>query len=136
MSIKLEGRVLLFDAVNVTGNKFSKDCKVTITEKVPLTLEFRPYAPIGYASVIKDNLGIYAKAEIIPNDYISDEDLKNILNDLNDRKKIGVGGFYDRIKRHDEYGIDIIDEATLRSIGLTSYPVCNEYYFEIVEEKK
>lgn len=133
MGIKLEGRVLLFDKVNVTGNKFSKDCKVTIPEKVPLTLEFIPDAPIGHASVIKDNLGIYAKAETIPNDYISDEDLKNILND---RKKIGVGGFYDRVKRHEEYGMDIIDEATLWSIGLTSYPVCDEYYFEIVEEKK
>ena len=133
MSIKLEGRVLLFDAVNVTGNKFSKDCKVTIPEKVPLTLEFRPNAPIGYASAIKDNLGIYAKAETIPNDYISDEDLKNILND---RKKIGVGGFYNRIKRHEECGMDIIDEATLLSIGLTSYPVCDEYFLEIVENKK
>lgn len=133
MSIKLEGRVLLFDEVNKTNDKFFKDCKITIPEKVPLTLEFEHEKIIGYVSIIKDDLGIYAKAETFPNDYISDEDLKNILND---RKKIGVGGFYNKVKRHRECGIDIIDKASLRSIGLTSYPVRDEYSFEIVEGKK
>ena len=38
--IKLEGRVLLFDVINQLSNKISKDCKLTMPEKVPLTWNF------------------------------------------------------------------------------------------------
>lgn len=130
--IKLEGRVLLFDVINQLSNKIPKDCKLTMPEKVPLTWNFEHDKPIGFATPIRDDKGIYATAETFSNEYIGIEDIRDILTD----GKIGVGGYYIINKRHNEGELDIIDEATLLEIGLTLAPVREEYYFKIVEEKK
>ena len=127
--IKLEGRVLLFDAVNQTSDKFAKDCKLTIPEKVPLTWEFKHDKPIGFVMPIRDDKGIYATAETFSNEYIGVEDIRDILTD----GKIGVGGCYRVNKMHKEGELFIIDEATLLEIGLTLGPVREEYYFKIME---
>lgn len=130
--IKLEGRVLLFDVINQLSNKISKDCKLTVPEKVPLTWNFEHDKPIGFATPIRDDKGIYATAETFSNEYIGIKDIRDILTD----GKIGVGGYYSINKRHNEGELDIIDEATLLEIVLTLAPVREEYYFKIVEEKK
>lgn len=130
--IKLEGRVLLFDVINQLSNKISKDCKLTVPEKVPLTWNFEHDKPIGFATPIRDDKGIYATAETFSNEYIGIKDIRDILTD----GKNGVGGYYSINKRHNEGELDIIDEATLLEIGLTLAPVREEYYFRIVEEKK
>ena len=130
--IKLEGRVLLFDVINQLSykiNKIPKDCKLTMPEKVPLIWNFEHDKPIGFAIPIRDDKGIYATAETFSNEYIGVEDIRVILTD----GKIGVGGYYRINKMHTEEGLDIIDEATLLDIGLTLAPVCEEYYFKIVE---
>lgn len=124
--IKLEGRVLLFDVINKLSSKMPKDCKLTIPEKVPLTWNFEHGKPIGFVIPIRDDKGIYAKAETFPNEYI---DVGDILTD----GQIGVGGCYRINKKHKEGELDIIDEATLLEIGLTLVPVREEYYFKIME---
>lgn len=63
--IKLEGRVLLFDVINQLSNKIPKDCKLTMPEKVPLTWNFEHNKPIGFATPIRDDKGIYATAETL-----------------------------------------------------------------------
>lgn len=55
----LEGRILLFDTVDKNINRFSKDCKIDIPEKV-----------IGFAKVIKDDKGLIAKVETFSNEMI------------------------------------------------------------------
>lgn len=127
--IKLEGRVLLFDVINQSSNKISKDCKLTMSEKVPLTWNFEHNKPIGFATPIRDDKGIYATAETFSNEYIGIEDILDILTD----GKIGVGGYYRVNKMHKEGELYIIDEATLLEIGLTLAPVREEYYFKIME---
>ena len=130
--MKLEGRILLFDTVNKNRDIFSKDCKITIPEKIPLTWEFHHYEVLGNAEAIKDDLGLIAKAEITPNAHIKEEDLNSIF----ENGKFGVGGYYNKLKKHDDGSFVIIDEATLRRVSLVLAPVHEEYYLEIVEEEK
>lgn len=127
--IKLEGRVLLFDEINGLSNKFPKNCEIIIPEKVPLTWDFEHDKPIGFATPIRDDKGIYATAETFSNEYIGIEDIQDILTD----GKIGVGGYYRINKMHKEGELDIIDEATLLDISLTLAPVRDEYYFKNME---
>lgn len=129
--IKLEGRVLLFDVINQSSDKFTKDCKLTIPERVPLTWNFEHDNPIGFVLPIRDDKGIYATAETFSNEHIDIgiEDIWDILTN----GKIGVGGCYRINKKHKEGELYIIDEATLLEIGLTLAPVREEYYFKIME---
>lgn len=129
--IKLEGRILLFDTVNKNRDIFPKYCKITISEKVPLTWEFHHQEVLGIAEVTKDDIGLIAKAEIIPNKLIKEDDLKSIF----ENGKFGAGGFYNRVKKHSDGSFIIIDEAALRSIALVLAPVREEYYLKIVEEE-
>lgn len=129
--IKLEGRILLFDTVNKNRDIIPKDCKITIPEKVPLEWDFQHEKIIGIAEVIKDNLGLIAKAEIIPNAHINEDGIKSIF----ENGKFGAGGFYNRVQKHSDGSFIIIDEATLRSIALVLAPVHEEYYLKIVEEE-
>ena len=128
----LEGRILLFDAVNKSGDVFTKDCKIDIPEAVPLTFEFNPYQVIGFANVTRDDKGLFAKAETFSNEIIGVEDLNSIFED----GKIGAGGFYNRIKKHNEGSIMKVDEAKLNEVALVLKPVNEEYLFEIVGEKE
>lgn len=126
---RLEGRVLLFDVVNQPADKFSKDCKITIPNRVPLTWNFQHDELIGIALPIIDNKGIYATAAAFSNEYIGVKDIRDILTD----GKIGVGGCYRVNQMHEDGKLKIIDEATLVEIGLTLAPVRDEYYFKIME---
>lgn len=129
--MKLEGRILLFDTVSKNRDIFPKDCKITIPEKLPLTWQFHHQEVIGICEVIKDDLGLIAKAETTPNTHAKEEDLKSIFED----GKFGVGGYYNKVKKHDDGSFIIIDEATLRSVSLVLAPVHEEYYLEIVEDE-
>lgn len=130
--MKLEGRILLFDTVNKNRDIFPKDCKITIPEKIPLTWDFHYDQILGIAEVIRDDLGLIAKAEIISNAYIKEEDLKSIF----ENGKIGAGGFYNRVKKHNDGSFIVVDEATLCSVALVLAPVHEEYYLKIVYESK
>ena len=126
----LEGRILLFNNVSKNGDIFSKDCKIDIPEKVPLTWNFNHEKVIGFANVTKDDKGLIAKAETFSNEIIGVEDLSSIFED----GKFGTGGFYTNVKKHSDGSFIVVDEAKLREIALVLDPVNKEYYFEIVKE--
>ena len=127
----LEGRILLFNNVSKNGDLFSKDCKIDIPEKVPLTWNFNHEKVIGFANVTKDDKGLSAKAETFSNEMIGVEDLSSIFED----GKFGAGGFYTNVKMHNNGSSIVVNEAKLRELALVSDPVNEEYSFEIVEEK-
>ena len=129
----LEGRILLFNTVSKIGDIFSKDCKIDIPEKVPLTWNFNPEKVIGFANVTKDDKGLVAKAETFSNEMIGVEDLNSIFKD----GKIGAGGHYTNIKlkKNNDESSFVVYEAKLREVALVLAPVNEEYSFEIVEEK-
>ena len=128
----LEGRILLFNNVSKNGDIFSKDCKIDIPEKVPLTWNFNHEKVIGFANVTKDDKGLSAKAETFSNEMIGVEDLSSIFED----GKFGAGGFYTNVKMHNNGSSIVVNEAKLREVALVSDPVNEEYSFEIVEEKR
>lgn len=130
--MKLQGRILSFEKVNLNRDIFYKDCKLTIPEKVPLTWDFNLYKPIGIAEVTVDNEGLIATAETFSNEELGVTDIRGILTD----DQIGAGGHYTGVKRHEENGVIVIDEARLAAVGLVLAPVREEYLLKLVEEKE
>lgn len=129
--VKLKGRMLLFDTVNKNRDIFPKTCKLNIPEKVPLLWEFCHSEVIGIAEVTKDELGLLVTAFLFPDDFI-DVNIQEIFSD----RKIGVGGFYNNIKKHEDKNLIVVDEATLREVSITLAPVCDEYTIEMEEKEK
>ena len=127
--MKLQGRILLFDEVNLNNDIFSASCNITIPEKVPLTWDFKQDKIIGFAKATIDDIGITFIAETLSNDMIGVDDLRSIF----ENGKIGVGGYYTNIKYHDDRNFRIIDEARLCEIAITLAPVRKEYYCNIME---
>lgn len=127
--MKLQGRILLFDEVNLNNDIFSASCDITIPEKVPLTLDFKHDKIIGSAKVTIDDIGITFISETLSNDMIGVYDLRSIF----ENGKIGVGGFYSNVKYHEDRNFRIIDKARLYEIALVPDPVRKEYYCKIVE---
>ena len=128
--MKLHGRILLFNEVNLTNDIFYASCNITIPEKVPLTLNFNRDQVIGFAKATIDDIGITFIAETLSNEMIGVDDLRSKF----ENGKIGVGGHYTNIKDHDDRNFRIIDEARLCQIALVPDPVRKEYYCEIVDE--
>lgn len=128
----LEGRILLFNTVSKNGDMFSKDCKIDIPEKVPLTWNFNHEQVIGFANVVKDDKGLVARAETFSNEMIGIEDLSSIFKD----GKIGAGGYYTNVKMHINRSPIVVYEAKLSEVALVLDPVNEEYLFKIVEENK
>ena len=127
--MKLQGRILLFDEVNLNKDIFSASCDITIPEKVPLTWDFKKDKIIGSANATIDDIGITFITETLSNDMIGVDDLRSIF----ENRKIGVGGYYNNIKYHEDRNFRIIDKARLCEIAITLAPVRKEYYCEIVE---
>ena len=127
--MKLQGRILLFDGVNLNNDIFPASCNITIPEKVPLTWDFKHEQVIGFAKATIDDIGITFIAETLSNEMIGVDDLRSIL----ENGKIGVGGFYTNVKYHGDGNFIIIDKARLCEIALVLAPVRKEYYCEIIE---
>ena len=128
--MKLQGKVLLFNEVNLNTDIFPTSCNITIPEKVPLTWDFKQDKVIGFAKATIDDVGITFIAETFSNDMIGVDNLISIF----ENGKIGVGGFYTNVKDHEDGNFRIIDEARLCQIALVPDPVRKEYYCEIVGE--
>ena len=126
--MKFQGRILLFDEVNLNKDIFPTSCNITIPEKIPLTLDFKQDQVIGFAKATIDDIGITFIAETFSNDMIGVDDLRSIF----ENGKIGAGGYYTNIKYHEDRNFRIIDEARLCEIAITLAPVRKEYYCEIV----
>ena len=130
-TLRLEGRLLLFDTVNKNRDIFPKTCKIDIPKKVPLLWEFQHYGQtIGVAEISQDDKGLIVKAETFSNNFIGVESLRDVFTN----GKIGVGGYYSRLKKHEDDGLIIVDECTLREVSITLAPVHEEYYLKIVED--
>ena len=127
--MKLQGRILLFNEVNLTNDIFYASCNITIPEKVPLTFNFNRDQVIGFAKATIDDIGITFIAETLSNEMIGVDDIRSKF----ENGKIGVGGYYNNIKYHDDRNFRIIDEARLCKIALVPDPVRKEYYCEIVD---
>ena len=127
--MKLQGRILLFDEVNLNKDIFSASCDITIPEKVPLTFNFKHDKIIGFAKATIDDIGITFISGTLSNDMIGVDDLRSIL----ENGKIGVGGFYTNIKYHEDRNFIIIDKARLCEIALVLAQVRKEYYCNIVD---
>ena len=127
--MKLQGRILLFDEANLNKDIFSASCDITIPEKVPLTFDFKHDKIIGSAKATIDDIGITFVSETLSNDIIGVDDLRSIF----ENGKIGVGGFYNNIKYHEDRNFIIIDKARLCEIALVLAPVRKEYYCKIVD---
>ena len=127
--MKLQGRILLFDEVNLNNDIFSASCNITIPEKVPLTWDFKQDKIIGFAKATIDDIGITFIAETLSNSMIGVDDLRYIF----ENGKIGVGGYYNNIKYHKDRNFIIIDKARLCGIAIVPAPVRKEYYCEIVD---
>lgn len=108
--MRFEGRLLKLGTTNVCQRKFSKDCKISFPNKVPITINFScdPYEVIGHGNIIKDDKGLKVSAEIFRLDFNDPE--------------YYVGGFYTNVKSHFESGIRIIEECTLRSMSIVYAP--------------
>ena len=128
--MKLHGRILLFNEVDLNNNIFYASCNINIPEKVPLTLNFNREQVIGFAKATIDDIGITFIAETLSNEMIGVDDLRSKF----ENGKIGVGGYYANIKYHEDRNFRIIDEARLCQIALVPDPVRKEYYCEIVGE--
>lgn len=126
---KLQGRILLFDEVNLNKDIFPTSCNITIPEKVPLTWDFKHDQVIGFAKATIDDIGITFIAETLSNDMIGVDNLRSIF----ENGKIGVGGFYTNVKYHEGRNFRIIDKARLCEIALVISTVRKEYYCEIME---
>ena len=126
--MKLQGRILLFDEVNLNKDIFPTSCDINIPEKVPLTFDFKHDKIIGFAKATIDDIGIMFISGTLSNDIIGVDDLRSIL----ENGKIGVGGFYTNIKYHEDRNFIIIDKARLCEIALVPDPVRKEYYCKIV----
>ena len=127
--MKLQGRILLFDEANLNKDIFSSSCDITIPEKVALTLDFKHDKIVGSAKATIDDIGITFISETLSNDMIGVDDLRSIF----ENGKIGVGGFYNNIKYHEDRNFKIIDKARLCEIALVLAPVRKEYYCKIVD---
>lgn len=127
--MKLHGRILLFDEVNLNKDIFPTSCNITIPEKIPLTWDFKQDQVIGFAKTTIDDIGIMFIAETLSNEMIGVDDLRSKF----ENEKIGVGGYYTNIKYHEDRNFRIIDEARLYQIALVPDPVRKEYYCEIVD---
>ena len=86
--MKLQGRILLFNEVNLTDDIFYASCNITIPEKVPLTLNFNCDPVIGFAKATIDDIGITFIAETLSNEMIGVDDLRSKF----ENGRIGVDG--------------------------------------------
>ena len=126
---KLQGRILLFDEVNLNKDIFPTSCNIAIPEKVPLTLDFKHDQVIGSTKATIDDIGLTFISETLSNDMIGVDYLRYIF----ENGKIGVGGFYTNVKYHEDGNFKIIDETRLYEIALVLATVRKEYYCEIVD---
>lgn len=103
--IKFKGRLLNFDSVDACNRKWSKDCKITFPDKVPVMYNFEyGIPPIGTAEISKDDEGLSCEATL---DCL-------ILT----RDEYYVGGHYNDVKSHLEGSITVIDSCRLMSMSI------------------
>ena len=119
--MKMKGTLLILGKESKNGIIFSKDCKVTYPEKVPVTIGFGgklsetvdPKIIIGQAEITRDGERILCDCNITN----LDESMMQALENQNPCE-LYVGGFYNRVfKEHN----------TVNSANLISMAVLPEH---------
>ena len=133
-SIKMHGRLLLFDVIHKSNfpHKISKDCGITYPEKVPIACNFyfdNPEEVVGYATITKDDKGLVCDAVIT--NVIDRDILREKFNN-----ELSIGGFYHRTLRHKEDNITVFDRLHVSGIGITLGPVHEDYKLVLSEESE
>lgn len=101
-----EGRLLKVGTEDKVRRKFVDDCKLEFAEKIPVCYNFDFTSPVlGHADVSRDEDGLLCKLTLSDINAFSDDEYF-------------VGGYYDRVKRHIENGVIIIDSARLVSVSI------------------
>lgn len=114
--IKVKSGLLKFDKYDKIGNIFPKECIVTMSEFIPVTI-FNSADPdhseqIGMVtSHTRDNHGIAIEAII---NFESEELLKKLITE----EDIYFGGYYKINKSHKENGVTVLDDIELKSVGV------------------
>lgn len=128
-TIKMSGRLLIFDNISKNEVVFPKDCELSYPEKVPVTWEFNtvdPGAVKGFAVVNKDERGLLCVVELT---NFERDVLQKCFHD-----ELPIGGYYQPVETHNENGLRVVDKATLRMIGITLGPADDELKMKVVEE--
>ena len=128
-TIKMSGRLLIFDKISKNEVVFPKDCELSYPEKVPVTWEFNtvdPGAVKGFAVVKKDERGLLCVVELT---NFERDVLQKCFHD-----ELPIGGYYQPVETHNENGLRVVDKATLRMIGITLEPADDELKMKVVEE--
>lgn len=124
-TIKMHGRLLLFDIVDECNWMIPKDCKIEYPEKVPFLNRITDYnnasAVVGNATIYKDDLGL-----------VCDVNLYETLNDGN----LHIGGIFRNSVFHGDNGIRVFDEINIYGIGIIYNPANEEYKLNVVEERE
>lgn len=120
--VKMEGRLLNLGTTDICGRMFSKDCKISFPNKVPITINFNndPDKVVGYGGITKDDEGLKVLATLIRDDFNDSE--------------YNVGGFYTNVKSHDESAIHVIDECKLVSMALVAAPADKDLVIRRVDK--
>ena len=129
-TIKMKGRLLLFDKPTSNKTLFPKNCEIAYAEKIPVVWEFRfndPGSVLGSGYVTMDEKGLICEAELTRTDAIID-----ILREFDG--ELPIGGYYSCVKSHHENRLRIFDCGRLTCIGITLEPVDEEYRMRVVEE--
>ena len=129
-TIKMRGRLLLFDKPTSNKTLFPKDCEIAYAEKVPVVWEFQfnnPGTVLGFGHVTRNENGLICKAEIAPSDAIVD-----ILRKSNG--ELPIGGYYSSVKSHQGNHLRIFDSGRLTCIGITLSPADEECRMRVIEK--
>ena len=127
-TIKMTGRLLIFDKVDNIGLLFPKDCKITYPERIPFIRDFATYDPtavLGSAKVHEDERGLVCDVELTNFD-------RDVLKELHD--ELPIGGYYNKVKQHGENGVQVIDSVNLVGISTTFGPADDELKIRVVED--
>lgn len=130
-TIKMKGRLLLFDKPTSNRTLFPKDCEIAYTEKIPVIWDFRfndPNTVLGSGHVMRDEKGLICKVELTRTDIIVD-----ILREFDG--KLPIGGYYSGVKSHQEAELRVFESGCLTCIGVTLSPVDEEYRMRVLEEE-
>ena len=129
-SIKMSGRLLIFDKPSVNGILFPKECEISFPEKCPIIYEFStrdPNAILGNAYISKDERGLIC--DVILTNPVLD---RSVLHDKFNNE-LSIGGYYVSVKQHCRYGIRVVDKASLKMVSVTSTPADDELKIVIKE---
>ena len=110
----LKGPMLRYGVQSCNNFIIPKDCVIHIPEEIPVVWNYNfgdPKAFIGFANLISRDDGFDITVETDHDDLLQ-------LMSMIDGRKIFCGGYYHKLKYHKENGILIVEECSLKGVGV------------------